>query len=257
MAVRHAKKAAKSATRKTSIHSPQVIYLYGISALAKATVKLPGVDGIASVAAFRTGAFTCWISRVDAKEFGSELAHRMENLDWLANASVRHQRVVGALAAKVTILPARFGTVFLSEESLQSHVSEQRPTLAKRLKHLDGAEEWGVKVFRRAQAAATVEASSGADYLRQKAALLKKDGPRELDADVVAFAKALPSIARDSAPAGKVSSVQSDLEWQASFLVPRSHRKQWDALLKEYARVWGAQREIECTGPWPPYSFVS
>jgi hypothetical protein len=173
------------------------------------------------------------------------------------SASVRHQRVVGALAAKITVLPARFGTVFVSEDSLQSHIAEQKPTLAKRLKHLDGADEWGVKLFRRAQAAATVDASSGADYLRQKAAFLKKDGPRELDADVVAFAKALQSVARDSGPAGKVSSGQSDLEWQASFLVPRSRRKQWDAVLKEYASRWGVHREIECTGPWPPYSFVS
>jgi hypothetical protein len=181
----------------------------------------------------------------------------MENLDWLANASVRHQRVVGALAAKITVLPARFGTVFLSESSLQSHIATQKPPLAKRLKHLDGADEWGVKVLRREQAAATVDASGGADYLRQKAALLKKDGPRELDADIVAFARALQSVARDSAPAGKVSSGQSNLEWQASFLVPRSRRKRWDAVLKEYASRWGTQREIECTGPWPPYSFVS
>jgi hypothetical protein len=234
-----------------------VIYLYGISSPGRAGLKLPGIDGVAPVEASRIGGFTAWISRVDAKEFGAELAQRMENLDWLANASVRHQRVVGALAAKITVLPARFGTVFVSEDSLQSHITELKPTLAKRLKHLDGADEWGVKLFRRAQAAATVDASSGADYLRQKAALLKKDGPRELDADVVAFAKALQSVARDSRPAGKASSGQSDLEWQASFLVPRSRRKQWDAVLKEYASRWGAQREIECTGPWPPYSFVS
>jgi hypothetical protein len=257
MAVRRAQKATKPKRKAARGRAAQVIYLYGISAPAKAALKSPGVDGTAAVEALRMGAFTCWISRVDREEFGAELARRMENLDWLANASVRHQRVVGALAEKVTILPARFGTVFLTEQSLQSHVAGQKPTLAKRLKHLSGAEEWGVKVFRRARAAATVEASSGADYLRQKAAILKKDGPRELDADVVAFAKALQEIARDSAPAGKVSSGQSDLEWQASFLVPRSRRKQWDAVLKEYATRWGAHREIECTGPWPPYSFVS
>jgi hypothetical protein len=256
MAVESAKRSAKS-RNKPARDAGQVIYLYGISAPGKFTVRAVGVDGTAAVAPEAIGDFIAWISRVDAKEFGTELAQRMENLDWLANASVRHQRVVGALAEKTTVLPARFGTVFLSEKSLQAHVIEQKPTLAARLKHLTDTDEWGIKVFRRAQSPVTVEASSGADYLRQKAALLKKDGPRELDAEVVAFAKALQAVARDSAPAGKVSSGQSDLEWQASFLVPRSRRKQWDKVLKDYATRWGAQREIECTGPWPPYSFVS
>jgi hypothetical protein len=34
-------------------------------------------------------------------------------------------------------------------------------------------------------------------------------------------------------------------------------RKQWDNVLRRYATEWGAERSIECTGPWPPYSFVS
>lgn len=234
-----------------------MIYLYGISAPAKFAGNAVGVDGSAEVKPVRIGDFIAWVSYVDGKEFGAELAQRMENLDWLANASVRHQRVVGLLAQQTTILPARFGTVFLAEKSLQSHVAGQQPTLAARLKHLSAADEWGVKVFRRAPQVVTVEANSGLDYLRQKAALLQKDVPRDLDKEVVAFAKALQAIARDSAPPGKVSSGQSGLEWQASFLVPRSRRKQWDAVLQEYATRWGVRREIECTGPWPPYSFVA
>jgi hypothetical protein len=234
-----------------------VIYLYGISAPAKFAGNAVGVDGSAEVRPVPIGDFIAWVSYVDGKEFGAELEQRMENLDWLANASVRHQRVVGLLAQQTTILPARFGTVFLAEQSLQSHVAGQQPTLAARLKHLSAADEWGVKVFRRAPQVATVEANSGLDYLRQKAALLQKDVPRDLDEEVVAFAKALQGIARDSAPPGRVSSGQSGLEWQASFLVPRSRRKQWDAVLQEYATRWGVRREIECTGPWPPYSFVA
>src|SRR5207253_11033189 len=46
------------------------------------------------------------------------------------------------------------------------------------------------------------------------------------------------------------------LQWQATFLVPRSRRKQWDATLKKFAARWDQSRRIECTGPWPPYSFV-
>jgi hypothetical protein len=28
-------------------------------------------------------------------------------------------------------------------------------------------------------------------------------------------------------------------------------------VLRKYAQQWGEERSIECTGPWPPYSFVS
>jgi hypothetical protein len=234
-----------------------VIYLYGISTPVKRCFKLPGVDGIAEVEPLPIAGLACWISRVDAREFGEELAQRMESLDWLANCSVRHQRVVGNLAENTTILPARFGTVFRNEESLHAHVNERKPVLRKQLAQLQDAEEWGVKVFRRQQAAAQVQAATGSDYLRQKSALLKRDGERKLDQEVIAFAKALQTIARDSAPAGKVSSGQPDLEWQASFLVPRKRRKNWHNTLKEFASRWGTEREIECTGPWPPYSFVS
>jgi hypothetical protein len=45
--------------------------------------------------------------------------------------------------------------------------------------------------------------------------------------------------------------------WQATFLVPRAKRRQWDQTLKNFVERWDGQRRIEVNGPWPPYSFVS
>jgi len=45
--------------------------------------------------------------------------------------------------------------------------------------------------------------------------------------------------------------------WQATFLVPRGRRKQWDKILSEFVERWDGVRRIEVNGPWPPYSFVS
>jgi len=235
-----------------------LLYLYAISRPVRPVPAIrPGVDGEAPVTVIDCGGFACWVSPVDARDFGEDLSKRMEDLEWLANASVRHQRVVGRLAEKTEVLPARFGTVFRSEASLAADVKRRQSTLKQQLAHIKDAEEWGIKVFRSATAVPPVSAASGSDYLRQKAALLKRDAGRELDEAVVKFARELQKIARDSAPAGKVSSAQPDLEWQASFLVPHAQRKQWDRLLRRYATDWHGEREIEATGPWPPYSFVS
>ena len=156
----------------------------------------------------------------------------------------------------VTVLPARFGTVFKSEESLLQHVREQKDKLSATLARIEGTEEWGIKLFLNpSPPASPIEATSGHDYLRAKATMVQVKRA-QLDPDVVQFARELQSIAADSAPAGKVSSGQNNLEWQASFLLRKKDRPQWDKTLKKYATRWADRREIQCTGPWPPYSFV-
>ncbi|GAC1653056.1 MAG: GvpL/GvpF family gas vesicle protein [Acidobacteriaceae bacterium] len=234
-----------------------VLYLYGISpagtAFANAGV---GVDGAAKVLSAQIEDLRAWYSEVDASIFGAGLAERIEDLDWLANASVRHQQTLARIAEHATVIPARFGTVFVSPESLAAHVREHlqpsRATLAK----IADAEEWGVKVFRRKTTVATaVTASSGSDYLKQKATL--RQGLKHTVApEVVQFAKDLSACSAAVAPVGKLSSAQPALEWQASFLVKKKQKASWDKILRRYAGEWSETREVECSGPWPPYSFV-
>ena len=265
-------KQAKPRTRKVTKQSagniqavakkpPQavgrVLYLYGIARGGDQSPSVPGVDGAAGVEAISSSGLTCWISRVDAHEFGDELERNIENLDWLAEASVRHQRVVAALSSDDTVLPARFGTVFVSEKTLFADVAARKKELEATLRRLAGTEEWGVKVFQSEPERPTIAAESGRHYLQQKAAILKPAASPQVSAEVKEFAQALAKVAADAVPGGKVSGGQRGLEWQASFLVRRSDRKEWDEVLGKYARRWGHERRIECTGPWPPYSFVS
>lgn len=247
------------ATRIASNSSIRALYLYGISAGTSQRVKVRGgaIDGISPVESLEASGFDCWISRVEKREYADQLAANMENLDWLATTSVRHQRVVAEIASQITILPTRFGTVFLSEESLRAHVSERKQQLLQTLKKIEGTEEWGVKLFGIARAPAQMPSlSSGSDYLRAKAAKLQPVGRKELDPEVKEFIRDLQAVTEDSAVSGKVSSGQRNLEWQASFLVRKSRKKEWNAVLRKYATAWQERREIECTGPWPPYSFI-
>jgi len=233
-----------------------LLYLYGISANNPGVKISSSIHGTTAVECLEDAGLTAWFSRVPETEFGEKLASNMENLEWLTGASVRHQRAVSQISETVTLLPARFGTVFKSEESLVQHMRAEKDKLSATLTRIEGTEEWGVKLFLNpSPPASPIETASGRDYLRAKAMVQVKKRT-ELDPDVVEFARELQAIAADSAPAGKVSSGQSNLEWQASFLVRKKDRPKWDNMLKRYATRWADRREIQCTGPWPPYSFV-
>jgi hypothetical protein len=239
------------------------IYLYAISAERMArprSLPVSGVDGSGRVIAVPCGAVTAWVSAVDAGSFADALEQNIENLDWLAEATLRHQKAVSAIAERAakTLLPTRFGVVFSGVEVLQQDIAQRQKAILAATKCVEGCEEWGVKVFQvapRATNAAFKTAASGADYLRKKASSLGQNGGE--DEEVRSFAQKLTKIARRVAKSGKVSSGQRGLQWQATFLVPRGQRKAWDNVLRTFAGRWDGKRAIECTGPWPPYSFVA
>jgi hypothetical protein len=260
-----AKTGIRSASTEAGADASELsLYLYGITLQQRnlGPVQQEGVDGSATVEPLLCAGFTCWISRVSRARFAEQIAARMEDLDWLATTGVRHQRVVGELAQRSAVLPARFGTIFHSEESLTQNIAPRKRALLKSLLHVADADEWGIKVFmeKRPQPAAA-PASSGSDYLRRKAVALhdelqQRKRPRTPSAEVQKLAAALEQIALETAPTGKVSGGQAGLEWQISILLPRHRQEQFHTLIDRFSRQWQGQRRIEFTGPWPPYSFV-
>jgi hypothetical protein len=235
-----------------------VLYLYGITKElpGEARISNRGIDGVAAVEPVSCAGLLCWVSRVNRSEYADRLAENMENLDWLAATSLRHQQVVSEIASRTTILPARFGTVFVTRASLAADVQRRRSTLLKSFKRLAEADEWGIKIFALAQPQSQISAASGKDYLRQKAAALKKPSTRVLEPEVKKFITELDQLAADTAPGGKVSSGQAGLEWHGSLLLRREKYQQFQRILDQYSQRWQGRHRIECTGPWPPYSFV-
>jgi hypothetical protein len=240
-----------------------VVYLYGVTLPQKKAgsgedISAVGIDGSAPVASQEVAGLVCWFSRVSRRDFADKLAENMENLDWLSVAGVRHQKAVSEISRRATILPARFGTIFLTLESLEQDVKRRKPALLRDLKRFQESDEWGIKVFALPQARPAIVASSGADYLKQKAAQqARKAGEGGLSAEIKKFAAAAKKISTASVEsAGSISAARPDLEWQASFLIRRSKQKQLQTLLKRFSDAWEGKRRVECTGPWPPYSFV-
>ena len=240
--------------------SPELaIYLYGVTQKSVASPRVGGVDGSAKIENLNVGGLFCWISRVPRSDYADNLAANMENLDWLAEASVRHQRIVAAIAQATEILPARFGTVFLSESSLEADLKNKQSALRADFRKIEDSDEWGIKVFG-VQAKPELPPDSsrtGKDYLKAKAALYQRRPTRKSDADLIRFEEELKRLAVQTADGGKVSSGQRGLQFQTSLLLRRDDRKKFEALLKKFSKEWADVRHIEATGPWPPYSFVS
>ena len=253
----------KTASRslKGAAAPAQVLYLYAISQMPESAVPAiasEAIDGEAGVEAIRCGDCLCWASRVSKTDFADQLNERMQDLEWLATAGLRHQRVVAELAGHLTVLPARFGTVFLSEESLAQHIRGRKRALGKAFEQVADADEWGIKVFAVSAPKQTAAAkdASGSDYLKRKAQLLKPRGDKQLDAEVQEFIAALTKLAVAASPGGKASAGQPGLVWHGAFLIRRKDRKKLESALGKYAARWKGSRRIDCTGPWPPYSFV-
>lgn len=247
--------------KKPAASAARVLYLYAISEVPKLSpppVNAEGIDGSAAVEALRCGNYLCWIARVAKADFADRLTEHMQNLEWLAATSLRHQRVVAEISAKVSALPARFGTVFLSEQSLSQHVNNRQAALRRDFERVAGGDEWGIKIFALAQPARaiTTKAVSGSDYLKRKAQLMQPRNAGKLDQEVREFISTLTKLSAASSPGGKASSGQPGLLWHGSFLVPRKNQKKLRAALEAYATRWKDSRRIDCSGPWPPYSFV-
>jgi hypothetical protein len=279
-----AKPLAKSAPPAKA--GAKVIYLYGLTLAPGPSAdrfrELEAVDGAAGVEAFPCGDLVCWISRVPRTDFAEELSKNMQDLDWLAAATVRHQRAISVIAETADILPARFGIEFLNEKSLRAHIDSQRAALQDDLKRIRGREEWGVKVFAlpvvppsvnqlakkhlakgksaNKQLLANKKIPSGREYLEAKSALSRRaaDGRAAPDdPEVLAFARSLQSISDDVADGGKFAGARRDLQFHKTLLLKRSDRPKLERLVRSYSKKWKDRRRIECTGPWPPFSFVS
>jgi len=235
-----------------------VLYLYGITkSPASKPPQVRGVDDVARIEAITCNSLVCWVSRVPASEFAENLAKNAENLDWLSAISVRHQRAVAAISEKVEILPARLGTVFLNETSLVNDIQSRRAALQSDLKRIEGAEEWGIRVFRAAATAPIATAPrSGKEYLKAKSAHFRARSPQGPDEEVQRLAGELAQFG-PTAAGGKISGGRRDLQYHVTLLLRRKDRAKFQATLRRFSREWKGTRSLECTGPWPPYSFVS
>jgi hypothetical protein len=259
----------------------QGLYLYCLARLDRLPPSPqwgPGLDGLnpPAVALFHDLA-AVW-SSVPLEDFcGPEAEARLQDLTWIGPRVIRHQEVVAGVMRHSPVLPARFGTIFSSLANLEKVIERHRDAIAGFLARITDQEEWAVKglldrpgakgklfSLRLAQEAKNLEAASpGKRYFEEQR--LRAACDRELQRWLQEACREVWTDLRNCAAdvrerrvlSREVTGSDQDMVWNWALMVPEKAAPGLKARIREAnARYAGHGLVLECTGPWPPYSFT-
>lgn len=219
------------------------------------------------------------VSRVSLTTYNEEsLAEHLTDATWTAIRAMRHETVVEFVAKRASVVPLRFGTIYLERDGIEKTLSDRSRALEGIIEQLRGREEWGVNIYSdRAVLLSTIisvspvlremversrQASPGQSYLMQKKIdALKVDEARaELNRIVGQIEQRLKEQS-DDARRLRILKVETsehgELKAKFAFLVKRpgfeEFRDAAEGLAQEHQ---AAGIRLELTGPWPAYNFV-
>lgn len=222
--------------------------------------------------------FAALSSTVPLHAYGEEaLAEHLSDATWTAVRAMRHETVVEYVAKRVSVVPLRFGTIYLERSSIERMLNDKGRELAQMIERLRGREEWGVNVYadrarllssiaevspRLRELARQAEAASpGQSYLMQKKieALRVDEARAALNEIVDRIEKTLQEQA-DDAKRLRILKVEAtehgELKAKFAFLVKRSQFEEFRAAAERLAAEnLAAGVRLELTGPWPAYNF--
>ena len=138
-------------------------------------IEGPGVDGRHPLCLFRHFPDLCAVvGEVPLEDFCGPAAElRMQQLAWVGPRALRHESVVEQVMRHSPVLPARFGTLFSSQESLAEFLDIHRKTISQFLERVADQEEWSIKgLLDRKQAGQALMSASLAAQQGQLATLV-------------------------------------------------------------------------------------
>jgi hypothetical protein len=216
------------------------------------------------------------LSEISLEDAGSESGEpTSEETARTLQRILRHEAVVEETMRASGVLPARLGTVFSRWESLERVLRTHHDTISRFLDQAADCEEWAIKAFldrpkaneslltdKLAQAERRLAAlSPGMRYLQeqrlrkelgneatQKMRMLCRQAEERLCGHATDYRRR--DLLRPEACGAR------EMLMNLAFWVPRKNTQAFKACL---GAVKGLQTDgalaMECTGPWPPYSF--
>lgn len=164
---------------------------------------------------------------------------------------LQFEETVERLMGDGTVLPARFGTMLAGERAATELLTTRQGQLVAALKRVGGAVELGVRAGwtdDEPASAPPAGGSAGTAYLLGR--LDHRRRARRIADDIDAV---LGDLARErfcrilSRPESQVS---------AAYLVARPHVDEFLGRCRRLEETL-TDAQVVCTGPWPPYSFVT
>jgi hypothetical protein len=257
---------------------PDLIYLYGFApaGVHAPTSELSGI-GEQPVELLETNGLTAIISRVDDQTYGSQqIEDRLEDLGWVAQQGIAHERVVAWFVDAAQIIPASLFTLYSSQRALESSIASRRSIIGSELQRLAGQREWDLKVSYDANALSAHSgdysdavrkldeeiktAPPGRKYLleRKRGELAKSEVSgvaRELGRKI--FERAAPICTNSITLPIPQTGEHLPVVLHAALLVARDREAELVQQL-ERARAESERSGVHVTfsGPWAPYRFV-
>ncbi len=236
-----------------------------------------GIDPVHPIQPIVTDSLCAFVSEVDLEEFGREgLSRNLKNIHWLEEKARRHDQIIRALNDRVTIVPVRFGTIWLKPESIQEYIRKNAYKLKALLERFEGATEMGVTLyFDKPQAFAAMEKTDSsiaalasrvnkaqpgtAHLLRKQLERMKSERLRSyIDSSARNVIETLSSSSLDisTGPTSSHPDNPNALYVNIAALVSKAGLDSFlEAASQLQANLENSGASIRITGPWPPYSF--
>ena len=220
------------------------------------------------------------VSRVPLATYNEEsLAEHLTDATWTAIRAMRHETVVEYVAKRASVVPLRFGAIYLERDGIEKMLTDRSRSLEEIVEQLRGREEWGVNVFSdRAVLMSTItsvspvlrdlvqraeQAPPGQSYLMQKKIeTLKVDEARAAVNRIVDQIEERLKEQSDDARRLRILKVETtehgELKAKFAFLINKTGFDEFkDAAERLAQEHQAAGVRLELTGPWPAYNFLT
>lgn len=234
-----------------------MIYLYAITDRPEA--PLPRQLGLHDAELAKVA--WCGVAAIVSAFDGVQLSETADEI-W------RHEEVVEGLMSDRAVLPARFGTVSPSRHHIGAMLRRANRALIRDIDRVRGQVEIGMRFL------CTIEDSAqdshprtssgpsvppgtgpGSVYLRAKLARERALRNRR-QARFVMIQDAYQRLASHASASRRDDETDDRHGTSAAFLVPRDGMASFRDLVSDVAKAH-PELALLCTGPWPPYSFVT
>jgi hypothetical protein len=254
-----------------------LVYLYCVTAQPPDLARV--ADRPDELYLVREAGLCAVVSHVEASQFEpARLRRNLENLEWVAAETTKHERIVEAVMRDRCAVPFRFGTLFRTDENLMLQLRTNGAQLKTLLEHLEDKAEWGVKAYCDTQSLENnIRSQDGPvsdlnEAIRRaapgRAFLLKK---KREDLVKAALVDGLDQYAAQMVAALQTVSVQMRM----NKILPPGMTDRSGIMILNVAllvanhdvptfldmahalneRYVDQSIAVECSGPWPPYNF--
>ncbi|MEI6141335.1 MAG: GvpL/GvpF family gas vesicle protein [Mariniphaga sp.] len=256
----------------------ELIYVYCIS---DSPPKTEGISTNETLRCLAFGGLYAIVKEVSPDEFSEEnLKKNFADLAWIETHARDHIRVIVEVMKTTTVIPFKFGTIFISDERLGNFIDDYALSLNENLQHLKGKEEWSVKIYcdktklnsqigEISQQVHDLEleiqkSMPGKAFIlkRKKADLVEK----EVQVAICNYGQtcydqlyALSATTRvNNLLPKEVTERTDDMILNASFFVLAEKVSEFLAIIDQSQEKYKEVGfDIESAGPWPPFSFIS